>query len=239
MAWSPPGTAARSRRAAAAVIRPQRRAPSTRQSPRVSGPCRAAHTALSPRGTAVPVPPAPVVEQPQRLVVCTLRSPPASAIAAPARAASSPMAVRASRLQAAAIMGTTAFGAECMRPPIRGMSAVDRTMQTKAGGLHVTHTVALHRRLGVVLAVSACTNPYDPGQRAVGGGLIGAGAGAAIGGAVGGWPGAGIGALVGGAAGAVTGVVTTPPPPSARYYSPPPPPSARYYSPPPPPAGSY
>jgi hypothetical protein len=64
--------------------------------------------------------------------------------------------------------------------------------------------------LGVALAVSGCTNPYDPGQRALGGGLIGAGAGAAIGGAVGGWQGAGIGALVGGAAGAVTGVVTTP-----------------------------
>jgi hypothetical protein len=64
--------------------------------------------------------------------------------------------------------------------------------------------------LGVALSVSACTNPYDPGQRALGGGLIGAGAGAAIGGAVGGWQGAGIGALVGGAAGAVTGVVTTP-----------------------------
>ncbi len=77
--------------------------------------------------------------------------------------------------------------------------------------------------LGVALAVSACTNPYDPGQRALGGGLIGAGAGAAIGGAVGGWQGAGIGALVGGAAGAVTGVVTTPHP-AARYWSPPSPP---------------
>jgi len=71
--------------------------------------------------------------------------------------------------------------------------------------------------LGVALAVSACTNPYDPGQRALGGGLIGAGTGAAIGGAVGGWQGAGIGALVGGAAGAVTGVVTTPPHSAARY----------------------
>jgi hypothetical protein len=36
------------------------------------------------------------------------------------------------------------------------------------------------------LGLSGCTNPYDPGQRAVGGGLIGAGAGAAIGGAAGG-----------------------------------------------------
>lgn len=34
--------------------------------------------------------------------------------------------------------------------------------------------------LGVALTVSGCTNPYDPGQRAIGGGLIGAGTGAAI-----------------------------------------------------------
>ena len=33
----------------------------------------------------------------------------------------------------------------------------------------------------LALGLGACTNPYDPGQRAVGGGLIGAGAGAAIG----------------------------------------------------------
>jgi hypothetical protein len=39
---------------------------------------------------------------------------------------------------------------------------------------------------GVGLALSACTNPYDPGQRALGGGAIGAGAGAAIGGLAGG-----------------------------------------------------
>ena len=71
--------------------------------------------------------------------------------------------------------------------------------------------------LGLALPTVACTNPYDPGQRAVGGALIGAGSGAAIGGAVGGWQGAGVGALVGGAAGAVTGVVTTPQPPPARY----------------------
>jgi len=38
----------------------------------------------------------------------------------------------------------------------------------------------------LILALAACTNPYDPAQRAVGGGLLGAGAGAAIGGAVGG-----------------------------------------------------
>ena len=35
------------------------------------------------------------------------------------------------------------------------------------------------------LGLSACTDPYSPGQRAVGGGVIGAGAGAAVGGLVG------------------------------------------------------
>jgi len=62
----------------------------------------------------------------------------------------------------------------------------------------------------LVLGLAACTNPYDPAQRAVGGGLIGAGAGAAIGAAAGGGPGAAIGAASGGALGAITGVVTTP-----------------------------
>ena len=83
----------------------------------------------------------------------------------------------------------------------------------------ITSTVAT---FGVVLALSACTNPYDPGQRALGGGAIGAGAGAAIGGLAGGWHGAGIGALAGGALGAITGAVTTPPPP---HYSRPPSPT--------------
>jgi hypothetical protein len=77
---------------------------------------------------------------------------------------------------------------------------------------------------GALLALSACTNPYDPVQRTVGGAAIGAGAGAALGGAIGGWHGAGIGALAGGAIGAVTGAVTTPhpPPPRAAWYAPPP-----------------
>jgi hypothetical protein len=61
-------------------------------------------------------------------------------------------------------------------------------------------------------ALTACTDPYDPGQRAVGGGLIGAGAGAAIGGIAGGGRGAAIGALAGGATGAVAGAATTPRP---------------------------
>jgi len=80
----------------------------------------------------------------------------------------------------------------------------------------------------IVLAagLSACTNPYDPGQRAVGGGLLGAGAGAAIGAAAGGGRGAATGALIGGAVGAVTGAATTPPPPPpAGYY----PPAPGYY----------
>ena len=76
---------------------------------------------------------------------------------------------------------------------------------------------------GLILALAGCTNPYDPAQRAVGGGLLGAGAGAAIGGAVGGGSGAALGAAIGGATGAVTGAATTPPPPPpGAYYGPPP-----------------
>ena len=70
---------------------------------------------------------------------------------------------------------------------------------------------------GIALALSACSDPYDPGQRALGGAAIGAGAGAAIGGLAGGWHGAAIGALAGGALGAVTGAVTTPHPPPRAY----------------------
>ena len=76
--------------------------------------------------------------------------------------------------------------------------------------------------VGMVLALAGCTNPYDPGQRAVGGGLLGAGAGAAIGGAVGGGHGAALGAAIGGATGAVTGAATTPPPPPPSGYGYPP-----------------
>jgi hypothetical protein len=77
--------------------------------------------------------------------------------------------------------------------------------------------------LGIALALSACTDPYDPGQRALGGGLMGAGAGAAIGGLAGGGRGAAAGALIGGAVGAVGGAATTPQrPPPPGYYAPPP-----------------
>ena len=67
------------------------------------------------------------------------------------------------------------------------------------------------------LGASACTNPNDPGQRAVGGALIGAGAGAGIGAIAGGGQGAAIGAVTGGAVGAATGYITTPQPQRGRY----------------------
>src|SRR3954468_13623273 len=53
--------------------------------------------------------------------------------------------------------------------------------------------------------LSACTNPYDPGQRALGGAALGAGTGAAIGGIAGGGRGAAIGAGAGCAPRRVTG----------------------------------
>lgn len=62
----------------------------------------------------------------------------------------------------------------------------------------------------VALGATACTDPYSPGQRAVGGGLIGAGGGAAIGALAGGGTGAAIGAATGAAVGAGTGYITTP-----------------------------
>ena len=71
---------------------------------------------------------------------------------------------------------------------------------------------------GVVIGLAACTNPYDPGQRAVGGGLIGAGTGAAVGGLAGGGRGAATGALIGGGVGALGGALTTPQPPPQQYY---------------------
>ena len=67
------------------------------------------------------------------------------------------------------------------------------------------------------LGLSACTNPYDPAQRAVGGGLLGAGAGAGLGAIAGGGRGAAIGALAGGAIGAAGGVATTPTAPQPYY----------------------
>lgn len=69
----------------------------------------------------------------------------------------------------------------------------------------------------LALGLSACADSYDPGQRAFGGAVLGAGGGAALGGLLGGGRGAAIGALGGGAAGALTGVATTPQPRRYRY----------------------
>jgi hypothetical protein len=91
-----------------------------------------------------------------------------------------------------------------------------------------------------LLTAAGCTNPNDPTQRAVGGGLLGAGGGAAIGALAGGGRGAAIGALTGGVLGAGAGILTTPQAPAPAYapgyapgygqpqYAPPPP----AYSPP-------
>jgi hypothetical protein len=68
--------------------------------------------------------------------------------------------------------------------------------------------IASAAALTLALGLAACTNPYSPGQRAVGGGLLGAGAGAGVAGLTGG--NMGTGALIGGALGAVGGAVTTP-----------------------------
>src|SRR5438067_7153331 len=51
------------------------------------------------------------------------------------------------------------------------------------------------------LGLSACTNPFDPVQRGLGGGILGAASGAAIGAAAGDGPGAALGAAIGGATG--------------------------------------
>src|SRR5712691_6507683 len=100
--------------------------------------------------------------------------------------------------------------------------------------------------LALVLGLAGCTNPYDPAQRAVGGGLLGAGTGAAIGAAAGGGHRAALGAAIGGAAGLLGGIATTPPPPyypPQAYYPPPPGYYGGYGAPAPssyaPPPGSY
>ena len=102
--------------------------------------------------------------------------------------------------------GSSSTSPEPIRPdalPGEGTKVKTRSIATGIAGA------------GLILALASCTNPYDPGQRAIGGGLIGAGAGAAIGAAAGGGTGAAIGAATGGAVGAITGAATTPPPP--RY----------------------
>jgi hypothetical protein len=71
---------------------------------------------------------------------------------------------------------------------------------------------------GLVLATATFADPYNPADRALGGGLVGAGTGAVIGAIGGGGRGAGIGAAVGGGVGAITGAATTPPRQQHRYY---------------------
>ena len=71
---------------------------------------------------------------------------------------------------------------------------------------------------GLMLATTAFANPCNPADRAIGGGLLGAGTGAVIGAIAGGGDGAGIGAAVGGGVGAIMGAATTPPRPYHRYY---------------------
>jgi len=72
--------------------------------------------------------------------------------------------------------------------------------------------------LCTALSLTACTDPYSPGQRAVGGGVLGAGAGAAVGGLAGGGRGAATGALIGGGVGAAGGALTTPQRPYEPQY---------------------
>jgi hypothetical protein len=71
---------------------------------------------------------------------------------------------------------------------------------------------------GLMLTTTAIADPYNPAERALGGGLVGAGTGAVIGAIAGGGRGAGIGAAVGGGVGAIAGAATTPPRPHHRYY---------------------
>jgi hypothetical protein len=70
---------------------------------------------------------------------------------------------------------------------------------------------------GLLMATAAFADPYNPGERALGGGLLGAGTGAVIGAIAGGGRGAGIGAAVGGGVGAVAGAATTPARPRSAY----------------------
>jgi hypothetical protein len=70
---------------------------------------------------------------------------------------------------------------------------------------------------GLLMAIAAVADPYNPGERALGGGLLGAGTGAVIGAIAGGGRGAGIGAAVGGGLGAVAGAATTPVRPRSAY----------------------
>ena len=71
---------------------------------------------------------------------------------------------------------------------------------------------------GLLVVAAAYADPYNPADRAIGGGLVGAGTGAVVGAIAGGGRGAGIGALVGGGLGAVAGAATTPARPPRHAY---------------------
>jgi hypothetical protein len=71
---------------------------------------------------------------------------------------------------------------------------------------------------GLMFAATAGADPYNPAERAIGGGLVGAGTGAVIGAIAGGGRGAAVGAAVGGGVGAAVGAATTPPPPHRRSH---------------------
>jgi len=77
------------------------------------------------------------------------------------------------------------------------------------------------RKLLLIAATGACLagcgSPYNTGDRAVSGALIGGAGGAAIGGLAGGGKGALIGGGVGAVGGAAVGAATTPPPPRYGY----------------------
>ena len=79
-------------------------------------------------------------------------------------------------------------------------------------------TIASMIGAGLLLTTTAYADPYNPAERAIGGGLVGAGTGAIIGAIAGGGHGAGIGAAVGGGLGAVAGAATTPARPHPRYH---------------------
>jgi osmotically inducible lipoprotein OsmB len=80
-----------------------------------------------------------------------------------------------------------------------------RNRATKGGAIAAVFATAL--------ALAGCGT--TPGDRAVSGGLFGAGAGAAIGSLSGD---AGRGAVIGGVGGAALGALSTPPPPRYGYY---------------------
>ena len=78
-------------------------------------------------------------------------------------------------------------------------------------------TIASVIGAGLMLATTAFADPYNPADRALGGGLVGAGTGAVIGAIAGGGRGAGIGAAVDGGLGAIAGAATTPSRPRSSY----------------------